>query len=170
MSSVLKKPRALPRAATQPRPLSKVGSRTAHEDQRWPALVAALRDLHEQRRHAVRIVDADCGCGCLLLEAARYAQVLGFTAIEARGIDGSPALIGRARVAAARFHDHAIGVEFDLADMVEGLTQEADFPADIVLCGSLAGLDGSRMGALLRAAGKRVISISMPDPRMGGCA
>lgn len=170
MASALKKPRALPRAATPPRSPSKVGSRTAHGDQRWPTLAAALRDLHEQRRHAVRIVDADCGCGCLLLEAARYAHALGFTSIEARGIDGSPALIGRARAAAARLHDHAIGVEFDLTDMAEGLAQEADFPADIVLCGRLAGVNGSPMGALLRAAGKRIISVSTPDPRMGGCA
>lgn len=109
------------------------GSRTALHDPRWPAIAAALAALREQHRCAVRIVDADCGAGSLLLQTVRHARGLGFTAIEGRGIDGSPALVGRARAAATRLSDLAIGVEFELADMVTALEEEYDLPADIVL-------------------------------------
>lgn len=109
------------------------GSRGALHDPRWPALDAALVALRLRRRCAVRIVDADCGAGALLLHAAGRARELGFTAIEVRGIDGSPTLIGQARTAARSLADPAIGVTFELADAHAALRDEADFPADIVL-------------------------------------
>jgi hypothetical protein len=109
------------------------GSRTALHDPRWPAIAAALTALRDRGRFAVRIVDADCGAGCLLLQAAQYARSLGFTAIEGRGIDGSPALIGRAKAAASRQRDPAIGITFDLSDVLAALGEEHDLPADIVL-------------------------------------
>lgn len=109
------------------------GSRTALHDPRWPLVAAALATLRDGHRCSVRIVDADCGAGSLLLQLVRHARALGFTAIEGRGIDGSPALIGRARAAAARLSDPAIGVEFELADMVSALREEFDLPADIVI-------------------------------------
>jgi 2-polyprenyl-3-methyl-5-hydroxy-6-metoxy-1,4-benzoquinol methylase len=108
------------------------GRRALH-DPRWPALNQALVNLRLRHRHALRIVDADCGAGSLLLRAACRARELGFTAIEVRGIDGSPALIGQARVAAGSLADPAIGATFDLADAHAALRDEADFPADIVL-------------------------------------
>jgi hypothetical protein len=103
-----------------PRPANLValtGTRTAHSDPRWPEIVDTLKSLRVARRHAVRIVDADCACGALLIATLRQARTLGFTAIEGRGIDGAPAMIGRARASAARLRDPAIGVEFDLADV-----------------------------------------------------
>lgn len=121
------------RVSPRPTPAVLPGSRTALHDPRWPAVAAALAALRERHRCAVRIVDADCGAGSLLLQLVRHARGLGFTAIEGRGIDGSPALIGRARAAAARLSDPAIGVEFELADMVSALREEFDLPADIVL-------------------------------------
>ena len=109
------------------------GSKTATHDPRWPVIAAALAALREDGRHAVRIVDADCGAGSLLLQAVHHARSLGFTAIEGRGIDGSPALIGRARAAANRCTNLAIGTTFDVADMVTALREEHDLPADLVI-------------------------------------
>lgn len=114
-------------------PSTILGSRAAHNDARWTDICTALAALREQGRHSVRIVDTDCACGTLLIDAARHARALGFTAIEGRGIDGSPAMIGRARAAAARLHEPAIGLIYEVADMIEALASEADFPADIVL-------------------------------------
>jgi 2-polyprenyl-3-methyl-5-hydroxy-6-metoxy-1,4-benzoquinol methylase len=114
--------------------------RSPRSDARWPRIAATLDGLRLRHRRAVRIVDADCGCGTLLIEAAHYARSIGFTAIEVRGIDGAPALIGRARAAALRHADPAIGYRFDCADTDEALREEAAFPADIVLChAALAG-------------------------------
>ncbi len=109
-------------------------SRTARHDPRWPAIGEALASLRDAKRRAIRIVDADCGAGALLIQALRHARALGFTAIEGRGIDTSPALIGRARAAAAKLHDPAIGIAFDVADPVEGLRDEVEAPAEILLC------------------------------------
>lgn len=134
------------------------GSRAATHDPRWPPVAAALASLRETGRCAVRIVDADCGAGCLLLQAMRHARALGFTAIEGRGIDGSPALIGRARTAAARLHDPAIGIVFEVADMTAALREEHDLPADIVLWHG-APIDAVRpdLPEILGRAGGRVI-------------
>ena len=108
-------------------------SRTALHDPRWPTIAAALSKLRDRGRFAVRIVDADCGAGSLLLHAVHHARTLGFTAIEGRGIDGSPALIGRASAAAKRQRDPGIGVAFEMADVLVALSDEYDLPADIVL-------------------------------------
>ena len=141
-----------------------LGSRAGHGDARWPEIAAVLADLREKKRCAVRIVDADCGCGTLLIDAARHARALGFTAIEGRGIDGSPSMIGRARAAAARFRDPAIGLEFEMADMETALSVEADFPADIVLWhGSRTGNDRPGVVRALGDAGDRIIG----DPVAG---
>jgi 2-polyprenyl-3-methyl-5-hydroxy-6-metoxy-1,4-benzoquinol methylase len=114
--------------------------RSPRSDARWPRIAATLDGLRLRHRRAVRILDADCGCGTLLIEAAHYARSIGFTAIEVRGIDGAPALIGRAKAAALRHADPAIGYRFDCANMDEALGEEDAFPADIVLChAALAG-------------------------------
>ena len=107
--------------------------RTTIFDPRWHDLAVALAALRENRRRAVRIIDADCGSGAMLLEAVMHARRLGFTAVEGRGIDTSPALIARARNGAARLRDPGVGIVFEVADMTAALEGEADFPADIVL-------------------------------------
>lgn len=84
-----------------------------------------------------------------MLAAARQARTLGFVAIEARGVDGPPALIARARTAAAALDDAAIGVSFDCADMVAALAQEHDLAPDIVLAPAVASAATTR--ALTRA-------------------
>lgn len=126
-------------------------------DDRWPAVAAALAALHAARRRSVRIVDADCGAGGLLLCAARYARALGFTAIEARGIDAAPALIGRARAAAAKMHDPAIGITFEIATLVDALHDEADFPADIVVWHGRMGANDDEARAVA-GAGRELIA------------
>lgn len=148
----------LDRLVERPVAITGPSSRTAAHDPRWPAVAAALQALRDKKRHAVRIVDADCGAGCLLLHAIRHARALGFTAIEGRGINGSPALIGRARAAAARLGDPAIGVIFEMADMVAALRDEHDLPADIVLWHAGTGDPGPAASDALRRAGDRVIS------------
>ncbi len=130
--------------------------RTVRCDPRWPRITAALAAMRERHRHAVRIVDADCACGTLLIAAVRYARVLGFTAIEGHGIDDAAPLIGRARAAAARLHDPAIGLSFERADLAQALAREADVPADILLCHHRHDADHST-ARLLAAAGHVVI-------------
>lgn len=128
------------------------GSWSATHDPRWSAVSNALTVLRDKGRHAVRIVDADCAAGSLLLHALHHARRLGFTAIEGRGVDGSPALIGRARAAAARTPDIAIGVVYEVADIRTVLEQEAEFPADIVLCPVECSQTPALSASLLRAA------------------
>ncbi|MDJ0278026.1 SAM-dependent methyltransferase [Sphingomonas sp. 2R-10] len=141
-----------------PRPAVPV-RRAPRADPRWARIAATLDGLRLRHRRSVRIVDADCGCGTLLIEAARYARAIGFTAIEVRGIDGAPAMIGRARAAALRHADPAIGYRFDCVDMAAALGEETAFPADIVLCRA------PHDAALLAAAGKAVIDDAAPGCR-----
>lgn len=117
------------------------GAWSAAHDARWPQLAARLLALKQACRRSVRIVDADCGAGGLLLHAAAHARALGFLAIEGRGIDASPALIGRARAAAARLRDPAIGMTFEVGEMLAALREEQPFPADILLWPSCAPAD-----------------------------
>ncbi|SOB88150.1 Methyltransferase domain-containing protein [Sphingomonas guangdongensis] len=118
--------------------------------------------LREQGRHAVRIVDADCGSGALLIEAARHARALGFTAIEGRGIDGSPAMISRARIAAAGLQEPAIGVSFECVDLLTALAAETELPADLVLwSGKMHPDHRVELAAAVAAAGSCVIAAAV---------
>ncbi len=149
------------RPAPAPRPVRARPApirRSVRADPRWPHIVAALQALRDAHRHAVRIVDADCACGTLLIEVARHARTLGFTAIEGRGIDGAPALIGRARAAAQRLHDPAIGLTFDMIDLRTALAQEAEAPADLLLWPGARPADATGMAAVLSAAATLVIA------------
>ena len=118
-------------------------------DPRWPAVQAALGDLRERHRCAVRIVDADCGAGGFLIAVAEQARAMGFTAIEGRGLGGSPAMVGRARAAAKRHRHAAMGLVFEAGDAADALAEERDFPADILVC--------HRCGTQMRAAAACVI-------------
>lgn len=150
-------PRARPRA---PRPL-----RIDCRDQRWPAIAAALSALRAAKRRSVRIVDAECGAGRILLCAVRYARALGFTSIEGRGIDDAPALVRRAQAAAGDLHAPAIGLTFETGEMAVALQDESDFPADIVVWHGGGRQDRAVVRALA-AAGHTLIA----DPTTGGCA
>lgn len=138
--------------------------RPPEQDGRWPAIVAALAGLRAARRRSVRIVDAACGDGALLLHALRHARRLGFVAIEGRGIEGAPAQVARARHAAARLNDRAIGVTFNMGDPAPALAEEAEAPADIVLW---HGESEAVTAAAVAGAGATVIG-DEPAPSLAG--
>ncbi|WP_254603241.1 SAM-dependent methyltransferase [Sphingomonas bacterium] len=126
-------------------------------DRRWPAVAAALAGLRAEKRRSVRIVDIDCGAGTLLLCAVRYARTLGFTAIEARGIDTAAALVGRASASASVVNDAAIGITFERANIIDALEDESAFPADIVMWHGCAGCSVEEANAVA-CAGRLVIA------------
>ena len=149
------------------RPTARHGSaadakRRVHcQDDRWPAVAAALAGLRTAKRCSVRIVDADCGAGTLLLCAVRHARALGFTAIEARGVDDVPKLVDKACKAAAVVHDPAIGITFETGDLVRALCEETEFPADIIVWHGCRACDAKNAGAITdmaACAGHTVIS------------
>lgn len=156
-------------AGVKPDFSSRYASKSAVHDPRWRQVQAALSKLRANGRHAVRIVDADCGAGTLLLNALDQARRLGFTAIEGHGIDRSPLLIGRARAAADRVVDPAIGVDFEVADMVAALRDEQDLPADILICHDVVGDRRPEVMLALCNAGRIVID-DQPDPHARGNA
>jgi len=136
-----------------------VTARPGHEDARWNAITRQLDRLHHDHRHAVRMVDLDCGCGALLIAAAEYARSVGFLAIEAKGVGQSAAAIAQARAAASHCRDCAIGLEFVVGSHEEALQDEADFPADILLWhGQRENGPASDLAMALRAAGDCLIT------------
>lgn len=139
------------------RKAASVKTRPRCRDERWPAVAAALSTLREARRSSVRIVDADCGAGTLLLCAVRYARMLGFTAIEARGIDAVAALVRRASASAAVVQDAAMGITFETGNLAAALEEESDFPADIVIWHGCAQPSAEDVRAVT-CAGHRVIA------------
>lgn len=100
----------------------------------WARIEAALVTLRTRRRHAIRILDLGCGPGTWLLRTVQRARELGFTAIEARGIDPSPEMIAFAQAAERSLADPAIGVEFAVADLETALAEEDDASRDLVMC------------------------------------
>lgn len=128
----------------------------AEMDRRWPAMLRKLKSLRKRGRRSIRIVDADCGAGELLMLAARRARELGFLAIEGRGIDSDPQLIASARRNAARKSDPAIGLVFEAGDPCEAMQEEAAFPADLLLCPAKAREERA-IAAIARAAGRTVL-------------
>ncbi|CAN5847881.1 hypothetical protein BH11PSE6_BH11PSE6_06090 [soil metagenome] len=100
----------------------------------WARIDAALIELRAQGRHAIRILDLGCGPGTWLLRTAARARDLGFTAIEGRGIDISPAMIALAHEAAAGMTDPRIGLAFDVGDILEELEREGHHACDLALC------------------------------------
>lgn len=130
--------------------------REAEKDRRWPAMLRKLRGLRKRGRHSIRIVDADCGAGELLIHAVHRARELGFVAIEGRGIDSDPRLIANARRAAARQTDPAIGLVFEAGDMDRAMREEVEFRADLLLCSS-SGENERELARLAHAAGDTVL-------------
>ncbi len=128
----------------------------AEKDRRWPAMLRKLKGLHKRGRRSIRIVDADCGAGELLLHAVRRAREMGFLAIEGRGIDADPSLVASARRAAARQTDPAIGLVFEQAEKDRVMREEAEYPADLLLC-SATDAEARELAALARIAANTVL-------------
>ena len=89
--------------------------------------------LRSKGRHAIRILDLGCGAGGWLFRAVLRARMLGFAAIEGRGIDDEPRALDRAQETAAHIHDPRIGLSFDLGETQGALAEEEDHGADIIL-------------------------------------
>ena len=136
----------------------------AARDLRWPAVIEQLKMLRAAGRRSVRIVDAACGDGALLLPILGRARALGFVAIEARGVDGDAAALARARRAAAAMADLAIAVQFDRGSVEAALREEAAFPADILLYAADRS-EMARFAALARRAGDMALG---GPPRAAG--
>ncbi len=132
-----------------------IGAR-AEKDRRWPAMLRKLKGLRKLGRRSIRIVDADCGAGDLLIHAARRARELGFVAIEGRGVDADPRLIADAQITAARQSDPAIGLVFEQGDRDNAMREECDFPADLLLC-SAPRNEARAVVKLARTAGNTVL-------------
>ncbi len=127
----------------------------AEQDQRWPAMLRKLKGLHKRGRRSIRIVDARCGNGDLLMLAVRRARELGFLAIEGRGVDADPDRIAAARRRLTHEADPAIGLVFEQGEMDRVLQEEANFPADLLLCAGRGG-EQRRLARLARMAGDTV--------------
>ncbi|WP_375403106.1 SAM-dependent methyltransferase [uncultured Sphingomonas sp.] len=94
----------------------------------------ALARLRDEGRHAIRIVDIDCGTGRRLAGVVRLARAMGFTAIEARGCAASREAAHAAAAASARHPDAGVGWGFDAVDVAEALASEqAEGDADLIL-------------------------------------
>lgn len=100
----------------------------------WARIDATLIDLRTHRRHAIRIVDLGCGAGDWLIRTAQRARALGFTAIEARGVDSDPVAVAVAARRAEEHRDPAIGLTFEVGRFGEVLEEERDTACDIILC------------------------------------
>jgi len=144
-----------PAAGTWAAPAQNAQDR-AEKDRRWPAMLRKLKGLRKRGRRSIRIVDADCGAGELLMHAVRRAREMGFVAIEGRGIDADPHLIASARRAAARHGDPAIGLVFEQGDPDKVLREEAEYPADLLLCPA-SDADTRERAALARTAADTVL-------------
>lgn len=126
-------------------------------DERWHSLTSALKALRSAGRSCVRIVDCECESGSLLLCAARYARQLGFTSVEARGVDLREDRIRRARARAMRLRDPGICIGFEAGNMADVLNEEREFPADILVwhgCPQFAGMPDDEI-ATAAASGSR---------------
>jgi SAM-dependent methyltransferase len=128
----------------------------AEKDRRWPAMLRKLTGLRKRGRRSIRIVDADCGAGELLIHAVRRAREMGFVAIEGRGVDADPHLIASARCAATGHSDPAIGLVFEQGDPDEVLREEAEYPADLLLCPA-SDANTRERAALARTAANTVL-------------
>lgn len=128
----------------------------AEKDGRWPSMLRKLKGLRKRGRRSIRIVDADCGAGELLMHAVRRARAMGFLAIEGRGIDADPRLIASARQAAARQRDPAIGLVFEQGEQEKIMREEAEYPADLLLCSATAS-DMRELAMLARTAANTVL-------------
>jgi SAM-dependent methyltransferase len=99
----------------------------------WRRIDTTLKHMAAEHRRTLRLLDVGCGPGTWIRRVALRARALGFTTIEAHGIDLSPAMLALARTSAATLNDPAITITFTEGDITAGLGEEYhDF--DMTLC------------------------------------
>ncbi|UYY77546.1 SAM-dependent methyltransferase [Sphingomonas sp. R1] len=158
-------PATAPLAARVRDALYDAAGRAAMQDLRWPTVFARLEAMRDEGRRSIRIVDAACGTASLLLHTIRTARMLGFVAIEARGVECDGALLAEARRVAATIQDPAIDLTFHIGTAEAAMRDEIAFPADILLYTAAPEQIGVQM-ALARRAGR----LALAGPRSGAGA
>lgn len=140
-------------------------------DPRWPEVAAVLAGLRHGNRHCVRIIDCECGSGELLFDCVRLARQLGFTAVDARGIDCREDLLCCARARAADLKDPAVGIVFDRCELDRALAEEIELPADILIWPGCRCSNADLDAALRRAvAAASHVSVAFTQENQGGPA
>jgi SAM-dependent methyltransferase len=99
----------------------------------WCHLDAALKHMIAENRRTLRLLDAGCGPGTWTRRVALHARALGFTRVEAYGIDIAPGMLDLARSAAASIDDPAIRFHFAEHDLSNDLPFD-DGAFDLTLC------------------------------------
>jgi len=99
----------------------------------WRRLDATLQRLATENHRSLRLLDAGCGPGTWLRRTILRARELGFTSIEAHGIDISPAMLALARETTESVDDPAVTICLAEGDLTEGLKFENN-AFDITLC------------------------------------
>jgi len=96
-------------------------------------IASVLGDLHRDGRHAIRILDLECGDGERLLRTAAVAREMRFVAIEGTGVDLSVGRIRHARREAQIQAHLSTTLDFKVAEAMAALALEQDGAVDLVL-------------------------------------
>lgn len=99
----------------------------------WSLLDEKLHALRSSGARSLRILDLGCGPGTWLCRVVTRASALGFTSIQARGMDIAEAQVRRARARSRRFTRDGIEFCFETGDICAKLP-EADSSVDLCLC------------------------------------
>ncbi|PWB84632.1 MAG: hypothetical protein C3F11_00255 [Methylocystaceae bacterium] len=107
----------------------------AYGDRRiWALLDDKLRALRSSGARSIRILDLGCGPGTWLLRLVTRASALGFTSIEAKGLDIAEAQVRRARARGRRLAaNEGLQLHFETGDICAPLPEAAS-SVDLCLC------------------------------------
>jgi SAM-dependent methyltransferase len=109
--------------------------RYAHGDRKtWDAIEIALRGMRAGGKETLKVLDLGCGPGTWLRRAVTRARQLGFTHIEALGLDIATVQLQRARIhARALAEQEGIAIRFERGDL-RGRLAVPDRGIDLCLC------------------------------------
>ncbi|HEY8065804.1 MAG TPA: class I SAM-dependent methyltransferase [Methylosinus sp.] len=99
----------------------------------WSILDGKLRALRSSGARSVRILDLGCGPGTWLCRVVMRASELGFTSIQARGIDIAETQVRRASARGRRLAIAGLELAFESGDIC-AQQPEASLSVDLCLC------------------------------------
>ncbi|HEY4276149.1 MAG TPA: class I SAM-dependent methyltransferase [Rhizomicrobium sp.] len=100
----------------------------------WDAIEIALRSLRASGKETLTVLDLGCGPGTWLRRTVTRARQMGFSSVEAVGLDIAAAQLQRARVHARALSEQpGVALRFDLGDLC-GPISAADRSIDLCLC------------------------------------